>query len=56
MALGFYFKLGVQGFYSGMTLGPAIQTVAYLALILKLSWAHEAQLARQRAAEAVEPS
>ncbi len=53
--LGFFFKLGVQGLYGGMTLGPFIQTIAYLALILKLSWVEEAQLARQRAAAAIAP-
>lgn len=53
--LGFYFKLGVQGMYGGMALGPLIQTAAYLSLILKLSWAQEAHLARQRAAVASAP-
>ncbi|KAL4857142.1 Protein DETOXIFICATION 15 [Chlorella vulgaris] len=53
--LGFYFKLGVAGLYSGMVLGPAIQTACYLALIGKLSWSHEAHMARQRAAAAAAP-
>jgi MATE family multidrug resistance protein len=55
LLLGFHFKLGVQGMYGGMTLGPLLQTIAYLALILKLSWADEARLARQRAAAAAAP-
>ena len=49
---GFYFKQGVQGLYSGMVLGPMIQTGAYLAIIMRLSWADEARLARQRAVDA----
>jgi MATE family multidrug resistance protein len=53
--LGFYFKLGVAGLYSGMVLGPAIQTACYLALIWKLSWSHEAHMARQRAVAAAAP-
>ncbi|KAI7842583.1 hypothetical protein COHA_003687 [Chlorella ohadii] len=53
--LGFPLKLGVQGFYGGMVLGPMIQTLAYLYVILRLSWKHEAQLARQRLAAAAEP-
>lgn len=53
--LGFSLKLGVQGFYGGMVLGPLIQTLAYLYVILRLSWSHEAHLARQRLAAAAEP-
>lgn len=53
--LGFPLKLGVQGFYGGMVLGPLIQTLAYLYIILRLRWGHEAQLARQRLAAAAEP-
>ena len=53
--LGFPLKLGVQGFYGGMICGPLIQTVAYLFLILRLRWSHEAHLARQRLAAAAAP-
>ncbi|PSC71055.1 MATE efflux family isoform A [Micractinium conductrix] len=50
--LGFWAKQGVVGFYSGMCLGPAIQTFAYLALILRLHWGAEADAAMQRVAAA----
>ena len=53
--LGFNLHLGVQGLYSGMVVGPLIQTVAYLRLIVKLRWGHEAHVARQRAAAASAP-
>ena len=52
IVLGFPLKLGVQGFYGGMVLGPYIQTICYLWLILGLRWGQEAQLARQRVAAA----
>ena len=52
IVLGFPLKLGVQGFYGGMVLGPFIQTICYLWLILGLRWGQEAQLARQRVAAA----
>ena len=51
-ALGFWAKQGVQGFYGGMVLGPFIQTVCYLMLILRLRWPQEAAAAQQRAAAA----
>lgn len=50
--LGFWAKLGVVGMYSGMTLGPFVQTVCYLAIILRLRWGQEAAAARQRAEQA----
>ena len=37
---------------SGMTLGPFVQTVCYLAIILRLRWGQEAAAARQRAEQA----
>lgn len=50
-ALGFWAKLGVVGFYSGMVLGPMVQSGAYLLLILRLHWGREAAAAQQRAAQ-----
>lgn len=51
--LGFWAKQGVQGLYSGMILGPLIQTLSYLALILRLHWGQEVAAAQQRAAAAL---
>lgn len=48
--LGFWAQLGVQGMYSGMVLGPMIQTAGYLRLIWRLHWPEEAAAARLRAA------
>mgnify|MGYP001119574147 CR=1 FL=1 len=45
LLLGFQFKLGVEGLYWGMTLGPATQCICYLLLIGRLQWQREAEAA-----------
>jgi MATE family multidrug resistance protein len=51
--LGFYFKLGVEGLYWGMTLGPITQCACYAALIWRLRWWQEAEAALRRVQEAI---
>jgi MATE family multidrug resistance protein len=40
--LGFYMQLGVLGLFSGMGLGPLVQTLLYGALVARMDWGREA--------------
>ncbi len=52
LLLGFHFKLGVEGLYTGVILGPCTQFCFFLALILRLNWEQEARIAHARMMEA----
>ncbi|GAB4814513.1 hypothetical protein N2152v2_001559 [Parachlorella kessleri] len=55
LMLGFHFKLGVEGLYWGMTLGPGAQCVCYLLLLGRLQWQQEAEAALVRLRQAQKP-
>lgn len=40
--LGYVFKLGVKGIWSGMLLGSLLQTVILLIIIIRTNWSKEA--------------
>ncbi|EFJ50951.1 hypothetical protein VOLCADRAFT_103747 [Volvox carteri f. nagariensis] len=50
LVLAFVLQWGVEGMYSGMLLGPAIQAAAYFAIILRLDWREEARRVAAKAA------
>lgn len=46
--LGYVFKLGVKGIWSGMLLGSLLQTVILLIIIIRTNWSKEALQAGER--------
>lgn len=46
--LGYVFKLGVKGIWSGMLLGSLLQTVILLIIIIRTNWSKEALQAEER--------
>ncbi|KAH7833305.1 hypothetical protein Vadar_005010 [Vaccinium darrowii] len=46
--LGYVFKLGVKGIWSGMLFGSVLQTVILLFIIIRTSWSKEASQAEER--------
>eukprot|EP00198_Chlamydomonas_reinhardtii_P007691 XP_001697028.1 predicted protein [Chlamydomonas reinhardtii] len=50
LLLAFRLGWGVEGMYTGMLLGPAIQAVSYVYIIARLDWTAEARAVAARAA------
>ena len=48
LLLGFGLKLGVEGLYGGVILGPAVQWASYAWLLLHLNWPAEAAATHAR--------
>lgn len=54
LLLGFHFKLGVEGLYAGVMLGPMMQFIGYSVLVSRLDWKRESEVACARVAAAAE--
>ncbi|KXZ52717.1 hypothetical protein GPECTOR_8g111 [Gonium pectorale] len=52
LVLAFWLRWGVEGMYTGMLLGPAIQATSYATIIMRLDWREEARRVAARAAAA----
>ncbi|PRW60882.1 MATE efflux family [Chlorella sorokiniana] len=54
LLLGFYFKLGVEGLYAGVVLGPLVQWICYTWLVSRMDWEAEAVKAHRHMLEVAE--
>ncbi|KAL4431763.1 hypothetical protein ABPG77_002979 [Micractinium sp. CCAP 211/92] len=48
LLLGFHFKLGAEGMYSGLILGPFVQWMCYTRLVYRMDWDREAEVAHAK--------
>jgi len=51
LLLGFHLRMGVEGLYLGVILGPIAQWVCYTVLVYRLDWKAEAELAHRHMLE-----